>query len=275
MPTALPTALTPAESLITPFSMSSEGACSTTPSDFFLESPSAVTTQDEMMNIEPHTTVASILDDLESYTVSTLAPRSETFNTPHRQLLRLQRRLCEISCLSIVKDLDELKSIFSETTAASRRLLDIITAVTNSTPSQIKFIGQIDAATILLAAACYAHILRHSDALANRLHHVVTSTSSDGEFPDLPCVQIGSIPHAAFATPAIQMSLIVQFLSQSLSEIERRLPLLGREVPTHQPLTYIPPGSSSIAEMISSINSDVANLAAHVKETLSSILDLL
>lgn len=283
MPETQPTTLTPVDSLITPMSMSShtspEKAFSTTDIEYLQDSPPAAIMQNVVIDHQPHTTTACNLHDFGIYTIPAmppLAPQLEPNNSPHRQLLRLQRRLCEIPCASIMDEAEGLKLILGETTKASNILLEIITALTTSTYSQSGSVSQIDAATIFLVAACYAHILRNGDALATQLHHSVTSTSSDeGAFLGLPCVQIGSITSTSLVAPAIQTSMVVQFLSQSLSEIERRLPLLSRAVPTHPPPLHAPLGSSRIAEMVGAVNSDIANLAAHVNGTLSSILEML
>ncbi|KAM4057557.1 hypothetical protein HRG_009193 [Hirsutella rhossiliensis] len=253
-------------------------------------------------------TPASTTDDYCLYTMGpcppeTLlvddGPRPGFHDDPQRQLLELQQSLFEGPCAVVmVEEVDGLQKTIDLTTRASNMLLSIIMALIASTSGRLSSSPPSSSSsssspapdrsrrassgsgttTMLLVTACYARILHNVDAIATRLHDMVSSSDQAALLALLPCVQIGSLMPATVVAPAIQTSVLVQLLSQSLREIEKRMPPLARAV-LDQPLTSTrglsSGGRSHIAEIVGAVNSEVAGLEAHVKNVLSVTLDLL
>lgn len=210
------------------------------------------------------------LDDLCLYSMDPCAPAGllagddrpprppAPYDKPERQLLELQQTLFAPPGAPAAADgVDGLQRTIDLTTRASSMLLSIIMALTPppppppSTPSPPPPLppppaapggGGCGTTTMLLVTACYARILRNVDGVATRLHGLVRAGDHGALLSLLPCVQIGSLMPVA---PAVQASVLVQLLSQSLREIEKRLPPLARAVlgpgPGPGPRPVVPP----------------------------------
>lgn len=237
--------------------------------------------QDTMADQQPPVTTTCNLDDLYMHMVPPpltlgVVPQLESNDGFERQLLHLQERLCDTPFAPIIDKATAFELTVGETTRASHMLLGIITSITTSASSsaQVPKIGRssqsaADAATIFLVAACYARILRKTDALASRLRDMVSLGDEEAQ-RGLPCMQIGGFTPTSLVTPAIQTSMLIRLLSQSLREIEKRFLPLTRAV-LGQPTSVRGPFGDSLT----AANSDIANLEAHVKGVLNSTLQLL
>ncbi|KAF4511010.1 hypothetical protein G6O67_002849 [Ophiocordyceps sinensis] len=249
--------------------------------------------------------------DFDEFCLYTTDPCPPVMDTPRiddgteRQLLALQQSLFEAPCASVMVDeVGGLQRTIDLTTRASNVLLGIIMALMSpdsarpslsprsSSPSSSspppdgsrRASSGSGTTTILLVTACYARVLRNVDAIATRLHDMVSSSDQAALLALLPCVHIGSLMPATLVAPAIQASVLVQLLSQSLREMEKRLPLLARAV-LDQPLAPASTGRglssatggrrSHIADMVGAVNSEVAGLETHVTKVLSVTMDLL
>ncbi|RDA92453.1 hypothetical protein CP533_6447 [Ophiocordyceps camponoti-saundersi (nom. inval.)] len=208
---------------------------------------------------------------------------------PERQLLALQQSLLEAV---VVDDVDGLKKTISLTARAFNMLLGIITALTSPSPSpscssssesppllgschRLQS-GDSGTTTILLVTACYARILQNVDAIASRLHEMVSCCDHEALMA-LPCIQMGTFIPSTLVAPAIQTSVLIQMLSQSVCEIEKRLPSLTCVllVPPAAAVRGGAVGRSHVADMVGAVYGNVIHLEAHVKSVLGATLDLL
>lgn len=234
------------------------------------------------------------MDDFYLYSTTTPYPPDTLFDhgsrlafdgEADRQLLALQQSLFEAVSVDDVEGLDKTIGLVAR---ASNVLLSIITALTSPSPSPSCSSSSesppllsvshgpcsADSATttILLVTACYTRILNKVDAIASRLHDMVSCSDHEALLA-LPSIQMGTFIPVA---PAIQASVLVQLLSQSVCEIEKRLPSLTCAL-------VVPPvtargGSvarSNVADMVGAVYGNVVNLEAHVKGVLAVTLDLL
>ena len=197
-----------------------------------------------------------------------------------RQLLHLQECLCDMPPASIIDKATGFEVTLGETTQASHKLLGIITGITTSAASSTKVSCNIgisggtsrtaaDSAIIFLVAACYARLLLRAEVLASRLQDIVGSGNEEAQ-RGLPCMQIGCMTSSSFVTPAVQTSMLLRLLSQSLRQIEKILPPLSRAV-------LSPPASvrGPFGDSLTVANQDIANVEAHVKRVLDSTLQML
>ncbi|PFH59664.1 hypothetical protein XA68_12042 [Ophiocordyceps unilateralis] len=253
----------------------------------------------DMDHHEPQLSATATCDLDDFYLYSTTPYPPETLiedgpqlgfdSDPERQLLALQQTIFEAVS---VDDVDGLKRTIGVTARASNMLLGIITALTSPSPSpscssssesppllgssQWPHSGDSGTTTILLVTACYARILHNVDAIATRLHDLVSCSDHEALLA-LPSIQMGTFIPATLVAPAIQTSVLVQLLSQSVCEIEKRLPSLTSTL-------LVPPalargggtvGRSNVADMVGAVYGSVVNLETHVKSVLSVTLDLL
>ncbi|KJZ69853.1 hypothetical protein HIM_10753 [Hirsutella minnesotensis 3608] len=212
-------------------------------------------------------------------------PQSGSIIDPERQLLDLQQSFFETSCSpTSVGEVCGLYKKINSTMKAASILLSIMTTVMASgsrhtsppcSDDAARYAGQgYGTTTILLVTTCYTRILNDINAISSRLYDLV-STGDQEALLSLPCVQLGSFMPTTLVDPAIQTSLLVQLLFQSLREIEKRLPLLAGVVLDRPTSGRAAGGRMHADDVFGHVTSDVANLKAHVMGVLSVTLDLL